>query len=398
MKTYKFKLYRNSRKERYLRELLSIAVEVYNYALQVKKDAYKKDKTNVKQNELQRILKERRNSKEYAHWKKLHSQVIQQITNRIYTGYELFFSNIKTVGRKASPPKFRKPKKYCSLTFKQFYFSWNIDQSTSSVRIGKYWFKYHNSREVKGKLKTLTVKKNRLGEFFIFITTDYVEENHKEQTRSSKSVGFDFGLKTFLTSSNNKDEDIISPLFLQKDLKKIKQLHKQVSSKKKGSKNRKRVRRQLTRAYIDITNKRNDWQWKLTLKLVKQYDTICLETLNIEGMKRLWGRKISDLCFYQFTQLLQWQASKHNCKIAFIPRFYPSSKQCSICEAINNNLTLKDREWDCSCGIHHNRDRNAAKNIHRVGISTLAGDNVRLPPQKEAIVDDSTNSIVSNNH
>ena len=111
---------------------------------------------------------------------------------------------------------------------------------------------------------------------------------------------------------------------------------------------------------------------QLAHKLTKKYDIICIEDLNIEGMKKIWGRKISDLAFSEFVSILKHHCNKTGTRLAIIGRYYPSSKQCHKCLVINEDLSLKDRTWTCgNCKVTHDRDINAAINIARVGASTL---------------------------
>lgn len=404
MKTYSFKLNHHWRKFNYLRSLLQIANEIYNFQLSLKKSSYQLNKKNLSKFDLQKLTTLERNSDRHPSWKNLNSQVIQQISDRIDLAYQAFFSNLKKPKdqkRKVSPPKAKPLRKQQSITFKQTGFK--LNQKDSTIKIGKHTFKYFNSREVLGNIKTLTVKKNRLGEFFIYLTTDYVEEVMKDPIRSVKSVGMDFGLKTFLTLSN--DKDIISPLFFHHNQQLIKKLSKELSSKKKGSHNRGKARRKLAKTHLMIANQRKDFHWKTALNLVKSYDLICLETLNVKSMQKLWGKKIGDLGFSNFLSILKYLAVKYDCQLVFVDRWFASSKTCSSCGFKNYNLELKDREWDCpSCKSHHDRDRNAAINIHaegikelvekRVGTSTLAGVDRRpsnkliVTKQLEKAVDD----------
>lgn len=399
MKTYCFKLINNQRKFNYLRRLLKIANEIYNSELETKKAAYNKDKTIISKFDLQKLNAKKKETKEFSHWKILNSTAIQQISDRIDLAYQKFFKNLKSSNKKkVSPPKFKPLRKQQSITFKQC--GYKLYQKDSKIKIGKHYFRYHNSREVKGNIKTLTVKKNRLGEFFIFITTDYSEKIQSDKARSGNSVGFDFGLKTFLTASSGSQDDIIAPEFFKQDLKNIQKLSKQLSSKQKGSSNRRKARRKLAKAHLNITNKRNDFQWKTALYLVKNYETICLEMLNIKAMQRLWGRKISDLAFYSFLQKLKYLAEIYNCKLIFVDRWFASSKTCSNCNHKNDELSLDQRKWECqNCHTILDRDRNAAINIKNeglkslnkvkeVGTSTLAGVDIR-PLATKAVGDDS---------
>ena len=146
----------------------------------------------------------------------------------------------------------------------------------------------------------------------------------------------------------------------------LRYLNKSLSRKRKGSGNWHRARLTLARFYRDMANRRADWQWKLAEWLCNKYDIICIEDLNIAGMKRLWGRKISDLSHASFISKLEFKCQKHYRELKRCDRFYPSSKTCSNCGDINNELTLADRSWQCQvCDITHDRDVNAAINILR---------------------------------
>ena len=192
---------------------------------------------------------------------------------------------------------------------------------------------------------------------------------------TGKIAGFDFGLKRYLTGSNGHDID--SPQFFKRSINAIKRASCKHSTKRKGSKNRQRARLNLARRHNDIANRRADFHWKLAHQLTGEYDEIRLEDLNLQGMKALWGRKVSDLGFADFVTKLVYIARKKGVKITFIDRWYPSSKTCSACSAVNEALNLRDRTWQCpNCHTQLDRDRNAAVNIYRVGASTLAGEDV----------------------
>jgi len=184
-------------------------------------------------------------------------------------------------------------------------------------------------------------------------------------------VGIDFGMKTFLTLSDKTE--IEAPLYHLKNLSKIKRLNRNLSKKKKGSHGRKKAKRQLAKLHIKIANQRRDYFHKLANDLANKYDNIFIEDLNMKAMQMMWGRKISDLAFSEFVNILEYKTN-----VTKIDRFYPSSKTCSHCGYVLKELNLKIREWTCpSCHAKHQRDVNASINIHRVGASTLAGEVVR---------------------
>ena len=184
-------------------------------------------------------------------------------------------------------------------------------------------------------------------------------------------MGIDFGLKTFLTLSDNTKID--SPKYYLNALNNLKQKQRKLSRKKNGSNNRVKVKKALARAYITMTNKRKDYFFKLANSLSKKYDYIFIEDLDIKAMSKIWGKKIHDLAFSEFISIL---STKTN--VVKIDKFYPSSKTCSVCGYINTNLKLKDRIFECpNCKIKIDRDYNASININRVGASTFGVELVR---------------------
>jgi putative transposase len=125
-------------------------------------------------------------------------------------------------------------------------------------------------------------------------------------------------------------------------------------------------------------NRRSDWFWKLAHELTDRFDVLCFETLNLKGMQRRWGRKISDLAFGEFLQILEWVATKKGKQVIFIDQWYPSSKTCSHCGHVLKALDLNTREWRCpSCQQVNGRDENAAINICAVRASTARLGDVR---------------------
>ena len=191
-----------------------------------------------------------------------------------------------------------------------------------------------------------------------------------------KVVGYDFGLTMFLTASDGND--VKSPEFFKHGQNEIAQLNRELSRKQQGSNHYRQAKQRWAKAHKRLADKRRDFHFKLALSLADEYAIICIEDLNSKTMQRLWGKKISDFSHSSFVNILQYQCSKTGSAVVKSPRFYPSSKTCSVCEHVYEELTLSDRQWMCpNCGGLHHRDRNAAVNIHRVGASTLGVETVR---------------------
>jgi len=368
MKTLKFKLYQHKR-NRYLKRKINTAGVIYNHCIALHKRYYRMFGKYLNCAKLQKHIAKLR--KRTSQWQQLGSQSVQDICQRIEKSYQLFFKHNKKGVR---PPNFKKVKKYKSFTLKQAGYKF---LGGNRVKIGKRVYQFWNSQpiEAEGKVKTVTVKRTPLGELFLTVVVD-TPSPQQVKSETGKIAGFDFGLKSFLTCSEGFE--IQSPLFLKRSFKKIRKANKQLSQKKKGSRGRERARKHLARCYEKVANQRRDWFWKLAHQLIDQFDTLYFETLNLKGMMRLWGRKVSDLALGEFLNILEWVALKKGKQLVFRDQWFPSSKTCSNCGYVLESLELKVREWNCpSCHTHHDRDANASVNIKTGGIPSVGLRGVR---------------------
>jgi putative transposase len=364
-KTFRFKLYR-SKKNRRLREKIAISSEIYNHCIALHRRYYRLFEKSLQANQLKiHITKLKRR---FSHWKFVGSQAIQDIVERIDFGYKKFFRK-----ENKCPPSFRKRSKYKSFTLKQA--GWKL-LGGHRIKIGTDTYRFFKSREIEGIIKTVTIKRDPLGDLYVFFSCELAEVQLELDRQGQTSIGLDFGLKTFLTPSVG--EPIESPFFFKKGLQAIKSANRSLSLKQKGSKARERAKRHLTRTHQRIANQRRDYQFKLAQALSERYEYLFFEDLNIKGMQKLWGKKINDLAFSEYLRIQKWQAQKVGSTVIQIDRFFPSSKQCHQCRYIKSDLSLKERQWQCpQCGSFHQRDRNAAINIHTVGASTVGIGNIR---------------------
>ena len=361
MRTYRFKLY-NSKRNRKLHKQINAAGIVYNHCIALHKRYYKLFGKSLNMYQLQKHLTKLKKIPRFAYQKEIGSQAVQDITQRIDRAYKLFFRNLKHKIHTA-PPSFKKIRKYKSFTLKQA--GWKLNESDNSIVIGKQRYRYAKSREIDGKVKILTVKRDALGDIYLYFVCETSE--NEVLARTGKSVGFDFGLKMFLNASDGKD--IASPLFFKQNANVIKRANKNLSRKAKGSNNRKKARIALARLHKKVANQRDNFHWQVAHRLVAEYALICLEDLNLKAMQKRFGRKISDLGFADFVNKLKYMAYRTGSSVVEVDRFYPSSQLCSKCGHQNTETkNLKIREWTCpKCGNTHNRDRNASINIEREG-------------------------------
>ena len=354
MIAYKYKLYRTDR-TKHLDKMLREACFVWNHALALQKRYYQLYHKYIGIGKMKAHFAKR------IHRNLLHSQTTQEILERLDTAYQRFFSRLAK-----RPPKFRKAKDFSSILFKQGGYSLNGNVLT--INSIKKRFKFSLSRPYAGKVKTLTVKRNHIGEFFIVMVLDQSPQPIGK-SHNGASVGIDFGLKKYMTLSDGTTVD--NPQFLKSGLRQLQRKSRNLSKCLKGSHNRERKRLELDRHHEKVVNQRNEFQWQLAHQLCRQYDRIFIEDLQLTDMSALWGRKMSDLAHGEFVLKLQYLATKYGVTVHKIDRYYPSSKMCT-CGYKNEGLQLHERTWQCpECGIVHKRDLLAANNILRQGIAEL---------------------------
>ncbi|MCD8207527.1 MAG: transposase [Bacteroidales bacterium] len=368
--TYKYKVYNlGGCKRRKLDGLLHLAAGVYNHALALKRRYWRLYRRNIRKGEIQAHIAKMKH-RCYTEWNELDSQATQQIIDRIYNGYNLF---LKKAAKKA--PKFKSRFKYASITFKQCGYTLNGNVLTITKQ--KLRLKFHKSREIDGHIQTATLKRDSVGDWWLtFVVRKEDEVHNGNEPTMGRTAGFDFGLKHFLTRDDGAV--IESPQYLKESMNEVRRLSRNLSKKIKGSHNYERARTAKARLSRKIANKRSDFHWRLANELVDKYDIICLETLNLKAMQMRWGRKISDLGFGDFVRILNHVCAKHAKQLVFVDKWEPTTKRCSSCGHVMDEMSLKVREWTCpKCGAHHDRDVNAAINIKMAGTSAIAGGAVR---------------------
>jgi putative transposase len=298
-----------------------------------------------------------RKTRRFALWRDLHSQACQDVCRRLDDAYQRFFKGLAK-GR----PRFKKARKYASFTFPQS--GYQLEGNTVTIDGTRYKFVKH--REIGGQIKTLTVKRDSVGRLWLIFSV--AERMTVGEASTGKSGGFDFGLQTFLTDDEGRA--YASPHVFAQGLRKTRRLNRQLARKVEGSRGYRQAHRALAKHNADLANQRRDHHFKLAQRLCDEYDVLYFEDLNLSGMKALWGRKVSDLGFAQFMDILEWVALKRGKQVVKIDRFAPTTKTCSRCGR-PHELTLSDRVLNCTCGLCIDRDHNAAINIKTVGASTV---------------------------
>ena len=364
MKTYKYKFQHQSNCIR-LGNLLDDMWQVHAYFHNWQRQRYKDGFAYANYHAMSAHLTELKRTT-HPHWQALPSQAIQCELKRIDASYQRFFN--KLGGR----PHIKRKHKFKSITFPGDS-GWNLKDNRITLTFRKYasgkWkldrvpYSFHKHREYHGIIARITIKRDNCGDYWLCITTNATDTEPLPTT--GQSVGADFGMDTYLTL--NTGEKIQHPQPLKQSLNELRNLNKSLARKVKGSNNWWRGIRELVRLYRKIANQRRDWHWKLATYFCRKFDVIATETLNLDGMKRLWGRKVSDLAFYQFLEILKYKCIKHGRELRQVGQWTATTKPCSDCGYHNEKLSLSDRQWTCpECGSHHDRDINAAINILRL--------------------------------
>lgn len=367
VKTFKFKLFHAKRNRKLHRQINACGI-AYNHCIALHKRYWKLYHKSLNLYALQKHLTKLKKNSRFAYLKEIGSQALQDITQRIDKGYKLFWDNLKHK-HKTAPPGFRKVRKYKSYTLKQA--GWKLDEEHGAVYIAKQKYRYAKSRNIEGKVKTLTVKRDTLGDIYVYFVCELPDT--KAEARTGKSVGFDFGFKGKMLIAENAEDDIPAPSFFRRQKNAVAKANRKLSLKKPHSHNRRKAQLELARLHRRIANQRKAYHWQLARELCQKYAVICLEDLSMKFMQKGHGKKVMDYGFAEFENILEYVASQQGVRISRVDRFYPSSQLCYYCGFQNSDVKdLRVREWTCPvCGKHHDRDRNAAMNIHREGLRIL---------------------------
>ncbi|WP_460914559.1 RNA-guided endonuclease TnpB family protein [Spirosoma areae] len=357
LRAYRYRLYPDKAQTELLNKHFGSVRYIYNWALGIKTQAFQVESRTVSRFELDKQMTGLKTELDWL--KEINSQCLQAALRNLDSAYTRFFREKKGFPRFKSK-KDNRHSFQCPQNVKVDFGS----QTIQMPKIGKVRFVC--SRTFTGEVKTVSVSRTATGKVFASVlveTSDILPT--KAPLLQSNAVGIDVGLKEFATLSTG--ETIANPRFLKKSLKKLKRLSRQHSKKKKGSANRNKSRIRLARQHEKVTNQRNDFLHRVSTRIVRESQTVCVEKLNISGLMKnhKLARAIADVSWGNFVSMLEYKCNWQGKNLIKIGRFEPSSRLCT-CGMINRDLTLKERVWTCgSCGTTHDRDILAANNIVR---------------------------------
>ena len=369
-KAYKYRMYPTEEQANILARTFGCCRFVYNWALRQRTDAFFQRGERLYYNQLAVLLTKLKKQEEAAWLSEVSSVPLQQSLRHLDTAFRNFFEG------RAEYPTFHKKHAGQAATYAANAFTWDGKQLTLAKMDTPLDIHWSRSLPKGCKPTTVTLSKDCAHRYFVSLL---VEEDIKHLPGVKKQVGLDLGLKSMLITSDGHTYG--NPKFFAKDEKKLAKAQRRHARAKKGGKNRRKAQLKVARLHARIAERRKDYQHKLSTQIIRENQVVCVESLSVKNMlqNHSLAKAISDVGWSEFIRQLAYKAEWYGRSLVRIDKWYPSSKRCFDCGHLLDSLTLDVRHWICpECGVSHDRDINAARNILAVGLTASAcGEMIR---------------------
>lgn len=360
---FEYRIYPNANQRKTIAQTFGCCRWIYNRVLAMRKLAYENGEKVLHINEYIKQIPTWKKDEKTCWLKNADSMALQQSLRDLDKAYKNFFRNPGKTGF----PKFK------SRRNRQSYRTNNIQITDKRhVKLPKLGLmKAKISRPVQGRILSATIKQTPSGKYFVTVCCSDVPL--KKCALANTAVGIDVGVKLLITT--NDGNILNNPKITKKYEKKLAWEQRKLSRKKKGSKNRNKQSIKVARLHEKIANSRNDNIHKATSTLASENQVVCVEDLNVKGMmsNHKLAKAVGDAGFGEIMRQLEYKCKLHAGHLQKVDRWFPSSKTCSSCGHIKDEMPLPVRKWQCPvCHTRHDRDINAAKNILAEGLRLLS--------------------------
>jgi putative transposase len=358
-KGFKYRFFPTDEQVAQLARTFGCARYVYNQALELRTTAWRQEKKSVGYHETAARLSEWKKEPDRAFLSKVSSVVLQQSLRNLDTAFTNFFE------KRAKYPRFKSRRSYQSARYATNAFTLRDGQITLAKQSAPLNISWSRPLPDDARILSLTVSRDRAGRYFVSIL---VKTDIKPLKKAKAEIGIDVGIKTLATTSDGQKIENPRPLLRRE--KRLKRLQRGLSRKVKGGNNRQKAKLRISKLHARISDTRRDTLQKFTTRIISENQAVFVEGLNVVGMTKnhSLAKHIVDAAFGEIFRELEYKAEWHGRTYLELDRFFPSSKLCSSCGHLLDELPLSVREWDCpACGVHHDRDINAAINIRKAG-------------------------------